>query len=79
MSGPRIVDMGVSVSPLTPKGTNEYDETFEQAWARYRANHPDVAASWGQQNGRWPKCTCPPCDPEKRRPRPDIVVDQQAA
>ena len=38
-------------------------EEWRQAWARYRANHPEVAASWGQTNGRWPTCTCAPCQP----------------
>lgn len=32
-------------------------------WDRYRANHPDVLASWAQQNGRQPTCTCPRCKP----------------
>ncbi|MFG3710965.1 hypothetical protein [Micromonospora sp. NPDC047730] len=71
----RPIDMGLGTYALAPEGTNEYDETFEQAWTRHRANHPEVAAVWGQQNGRWPKCVCPRCDPEQRRPRPNILVE----
>lgn len=31
------------------------------AWQRYHANHPEVLASWGEQNGRLPNCGCAPC------------------
>lgn len=47
--------------------------TREAAWARYRTNHPEVLASWGEQNGRWPNCACKPCDPEQLIPRPNIL------
>jgi len=32
-------------------------------WATFRANHPEVLASWGEQNGRDPKCRCHLCGP----------------
>jgi len=48
---------------------------FEKAWARYLANHPEVAASWGKQNGRWPNCTCALCDPDELLPRPSILAE----
>lgn len=34
------------------------------AWARYYANHPGVAASWAEANGREPGCICNECDPD---------------
>lgn len=30
-------------------------ETFEEAWARHFAEHPEVLASWRHQNGYWPQ------------------------
>lgn len=30
--------------------------TRDQAWAIYFANHPEVLASYGHQNGYWPNC-----------------------
>lgn len=44
------------------------------AWAAYYRNHPNVIASWGESNGRAPKCTCALCDPDQLLPRPNIVV-----
>lgn len=44
-------------------------------WAQYHENHPEVAASWGEQNGRRVNCGCPKCDPDGLQPRPDILVD----
>ncbi|MGW1436812.1 hypothetical protein ACWD7M_16375 [Streptomyces griseus] len=38
-----------------PAAVNERGETFEEAWARYFAQHPHVLASWNHQNGRWPE------------------------
>jgi hypothetical protein len=31
------------------------------AWRRYYVNHPEVVASWGEQNGREPDCECVAC------------------
>lgn len=31
------------------------------AWAIYYRNHPEVVASWGEQNGREPNCSCADC------------------
>lgn len=31
------------------------------AWRIYYAAHPEVAASWGEANGREPTCRCPAC------------------
>ncbi|TDC02643.1 hypothetical protein E1091_00130 [Micromonospora fluostatini] len=45
-----------------------------KAWVRYFANHPEVVASWGEQNDRWPNCSCPKCDPEGLLPRPNIMA-----
>jgi hypothetical protein len=39
-----------------------YGRTWAQAWLVYRDNHPEVVASWGQQNGRWPNCPGPECN-----------------
>lgn len=50
---------------------------FEEAWKRYFVNHPEVVASWGHQNGRMPNCTCPLCDPDELRPRPNILVEEK--
>lgn len=33
----------------------------DEAWARYYRAHPEVVASWGEQNGRQPNCGCPAC------------------
>jgi hypothetical protein len=43
------------VSNLNPKSP---------AWARYYANHPEVAVAWGEANGREPSCICSNCDPD---------------
>lgn len=29
-------------------------EAFNDAWAEYFAKHPEILASWGHQNDRWP-------------------------
>lgn len=29
-------------------------ERFNDAWAEYFAEHPEIAASWNHQNGYWP-------------------------
>lgn len=34
-------------------GYSETD-TWAKAWEKYLAKHPEVLASWRQQNGRWP-------------------------
>jgi len=44
-----------------------------EEWARYYANHPKVIASWGETNGRAPRCPCKLCDPDELLPRPDIL------
>jgi hypothetical protein len=31
------------------------------AWRRYYSNHPNVVASWAEQNGREPDCPCQKC------------------
>lgn len=31
----------------------------EEAWADYHERHPEVIASWGERNGRWPKDNIP--------------------
>jgi hypothetical protein len=51
------------------------DEQPTTTWAQYHENHPEVAASWGEQNGRPVNCGCPKCDPDGLQPRPDIFVD----
>ena len=48
---------------------------WEAAWREYHINHPEVSASWGEQNGRWPNCTCIECDPGGLLPTPDIAVE----
>lgn len=57
------------------EGLDPYGRSRTEAWARYRANHPEVLAAWGQQNGRWPKCTCAECDPQELLPRPNILLE----
>lgn len=52
-----------------------YGLTWTQAWALFFANHPEVVATWGYSNGRWPNCTCRQCDPDGLLPRPDILAD----
>jgi hypothetical protein len=37
-------------SPNRDRGS----EAFADAWAEYFDQHPDIAASWSHQNGRWP-------------------------
>jgi hypothetical protein len=44
-------------------------------WAQYHENHPEVAANWGEQNGRPVTCPCPKCDPHGRQPKADIIVN----
>jgi hypothetical protein len=55
--------------------TNEYGQTWQQAWDLYFVNHPEVLASWGHQNGRWMNCPCAQCDPGEIRPRPDFLTE----
>lgn len=33
-----------------------YDErdTWDEAWEKYEAAHPEVLSSWRKVNGRWP-------------------------
>jgi hypothetical protein len=38
------------------------------AWIRYYRNHPEVSATWGEQNGREPTCTCAACSPVNAGP-----------
>lgn len=43
-----------------PVWSNEIDArwdgmTRDEAWAVWFAEHPEVLASWGHQNGRWPR------------------------
>jgi hypothetical protein len=50
-----------------PEPVDAYGRTRDQAWQDYYANHPEVRASWAQQNGRWPNCPGPECDPGRDR------------
>lgn len=34
------------------------------AWARYYANHPEIAENWAETLGREPSCICSDCDPD---------------
>jgi hypothetical protein len=52
------------------------DEEEPTTWAQYHENHPEVTASWGEQNGRPVTCPCPKCDPHGRQPKADIIVDE---
>lgn len=36
-------------------------EPASPAWAIYYQVHPDVAATWGESNGREPNCDCARC------------------
>lgn len=38
-----------------------FEQQRQAAWQVYFGNHPEVLASWGHQNGRWPDCGCEPC------------------
>lgn len=49
-------------------------KTFEEAWELFFANHPEVLASWGHQNGRMPNCTCALCDPNEELERSNVRV-----
>lgn len=35
---------------------------FQRQWNVYFANHPEVVASWGHQNGYMPSCGCKKCE-----------------
>lgn len=45
-------DAGDSVTQVPRNGRGE---TFEEAWARWFKDHPEVRASWSHQNGYWPE------------------------
>jgi hypothetical protein len=49
-----------AIDPLVTVGLLEETPEMarERAWAAYHRNHPEVVASWGEQNGRWPSCPC---------------------
>lgn len=40
--------------PVSHGRRNDRGKTFEEAWARWFRDNPDVQASWAHQNGRWP-------------------------
>lgn len=46
-----------SNEPAPPRPAVDPD-AFTAAWARFHAHHPEVLASWGEQNGRMPNCPC---------------------
>lgn len=55
-----------------PEPVDAYGRTWSQAWEAYHANHPGVVASWAQQNGRWPNCPGPECNPGRA---PEVIHD----
>lgn len=60
--------------PEPAEPIDAHGRTWTQAWDTYQMNHPEVAASWPKQNGRWPNCFCQACDPEpvdRRDAEPD--------
>lgn len=58
--------------------TDVYEDGLnrDQAWSRFFRNHPNILASWGHQNGRWPNCGCATCDPRGIQPPADILATE---
>lgn len=53
----------IEIIPASGVEIDEYGRERDEAWMAYHDNHPEVIASWGELENRWPRCTCRACDP----------------